>query len=93
MNESPVSELLRKLHDTLAGATSPAAISAKDRKLLEQLAQDIQTMLARPDAPASKSPRTLADQLQVAVTRFEVTHPDLTATMARAAKTLADMGI
>jgi len=93
MNESPVSELLRKLHDTLAGATTPTKISAEDRKLLEQLAQDIQSLLARGGASSENSPRTLAEQLQAAVTRFEVTHPDLTATMARAAKTLGDMGI
>jgi hypothetical protein len=33
------------------------------------------------------------DRLQSAVTRFEVSHPDLTAAMAQVGKQLGDMGI
>lgn len=91
MTDASVTELLKKLHETLGGAAAPSKISADDRKLLEQLSRDIQRLLGR--EAAAHEPRTLADQLQEAITRFEVTHPDLTATMARAAKTLGDMGI
>jgi hypothetical protein len=50
-------------------------------------------VLARSGAPAGGSHQTVIDRLQAAVTRFEVSHPDLTATMSQAAKTLGDMGI
>jgi Domain of unknown function (DUF4404) len=92
MTDDSVRELLSKMHDTLSGATPPMT-SEEDRRLLAQLSADIQAILARPGAAAERGPQTIAEQLQAAVTRFEVTHPDLTATMARAAKTLGDMGI
>ena len=91
MTDASVTELLKKLHETLGGTTAPSAISADDRKLLEQLSNDIQKLLGQ--EAAGNEPRSLAEQLQAAITRFEVTHPDLTATMSRAAKTLGDMGI
>lgn len=87
MTESSVRDLLKQLHHTLE---SKKPISDADRELLRQLAADIQAALERAGEGQQAS---LADRLQAAVTRFEVTHPDLTATMARAAKTLGDMGI
>lgn len=87
MTESSVRDLLQQLHATLE---SRKTLSEADRELLKHLAADIQAALDR--AGEGQQP-TLADRLQEAVTRFEVTHPDLTATMARAAKTLGDMGI
>lgn len=90
MTESSVHELLKQLHETLG---SKATLTDADRELLRQLAADIQSALAREGEPAEARPGTLADRLQAAVTHFEVTHPDLTAAMSRAAKTLGDMGI
>jgi hypothetical protein len=90
MTDNSVRELLRQLHRTL---DSTPSISAEDRALLKQLSEDIQSVLARSGKPGAPGHATIADRLQTAVTRFEVTHPDLTATMARAAKTLGDMGI
>lgn len=86
MSDRSVHELLQQLHQVLEGKP---ALGAADRELLRTLAGDIQAALA------AQPPRDagLAGRLQEAVTRFEVTHPDLTATMARAAKTLGDMGI
>jgi len=87
MSESSVRELLKQLHETLGSKTT---LTDADRELLKQLTADIQSLLER--TGEGRQP-TLADQLQAAVTRFEVTHPDLTAAMSRAAKTLGDMGI
>ncbi len=87
MTDSPVRELLTQLHSTLE---SGKPVSAADRELLRQLAADIQTALER---TADGRRESLADRLRSAITRFEVSHPDLTATMARAARTLGDMGI
>jgi hypothetical protein len=90
MTDNSIRELLKKLHHTLDGSPS---IAPADRALLKQLSADIQSVLARPGAPAAGSHQTLIDRLQAAVTHFEVSHPDLTATMSQAAKTLGDMGI
>lgn len=90
MTDQPVRALLKQLHDTLGSAKR---ITKEDRELLEQLAADIQAALARSGAPAAGGQKSLADQLQAAVTRFEVSHPDLTAAMAQVSKQLGDMGI
>ena len=87
MSDRSVHELLQQLHQALE---DKPALAAEDRELLRRLAADIQAALGSADAAPAGG---LADRLQEAVTRFEVTHPDLTATMARAAKTLGDMGI
>ena len=87
MSDRSVHELLQQLHQALE---DKPALGAEDRELLRRLAADIQAALGSADtAPAGG----LAGRLKEAVTRFEVTHPDLTAAMARAAKTLGDMGI
>ncbi len=87
MPQSSVRELQKQLHDTLGSKTT---LTDADRELLKQLSADIQSLLER---TGEGEPPTLADRLQAAITRFEVTHPDLTAAMSRAAKTLGDMGI
>jgi hypothetical protein len=61
--------------------------------LLRQLSVDIQALLARPGAATRATHQSITIRLQEAVTRFEVSHPDFTATMAQVSKTLADMGI
>lgn len=86
MSDRSVHELLQQLHQVLEGKP---ALGADDRELLRKLAGDIQAVLG----PQPPHDAALTDRLQDAVTRFEVTHPDLTATMARAAKALGDMGI
>jgi hypothetical protein len=90
MSDAALRDLLTKLHGALGGTRS---ISAQDRELLEQLSADIQALLASPGAEARAADQTLLDRLESAVTRFEVSHPDLTATMAQVSKTLGDMGI
>jgi hypothetical protein len=90
MDDETVGELLKQLHARLEGASS---ISEKDRRLLEQLSVDIQALLARPDAAKHAPHDPIISRLQVAVTRFEASHPDLTATLAQVSKALGDMGI
>ena len=90
MTDDAVSDLLKKLHGALHGAKT---ISEKDRELLEELSSDIQALLERSGAPAEAEQKGIVDRLQAAVTRFEVTHPDLTATMAQTIQKLGDMGI
>jgi ElaB/YqjD/DUF883 family membrane-anchored ribosome-binding protein len=89
MQNDAIDELLKQLHAALQDAKT---ITDKDRDLLRQLSADIEAVLAKSGAPATKHP-TLAGQIGDAVTRFEVTHPDLTDVLARVSKVLADMGI
>ena len=74
----------------LDGATS---IAEKDRELLKQLSVDIQALLAQPGTVKREEHVTIINQLRASVTRFEVSHPDLTATLAQVSKALGDMGI
>ena len=90
MMDDAVRKLLKQLHTTLEGTSS---ISAQDRELLRQLSTDIQALLAQPGALAATRHQSVIDRLEAAVTRFEVSHPDLTATMAQVCKVLGDMGI
>lgn len=90
MSDKAITDLLRQLHETLDGATP---ITEQDRALLKQLSADIQTLLAKQSADGGGGHESLVEQLQSAVTRFEVSHPDLTATLSHMSKKLGDMGI
>ena len=90
MTENPLRNLLRQLHHTLDGSPS---IAPEDRQLLKQLSDDIQSILARSGTKSDPGHQTVVGRLQSAVTKFEVTHPDLTAAMAQVGKQLGDMGI
>jgi uncharacterized protein DUF4404 len=90
MNNEAIKNLLKQLHSTLDGATS---ITEKDRELLKQLSIDIQALLAQPSTITRARHQSIIDRLLAAVTRFEVSHPDLTATIAQVSTALGDMGI
>jgi len=90
MIDKAIRDHLKTLHGALNGAT---VITEGDRELLEQLSVDIETLLAQPGAMARADHHSIVNRLQTAVTRFEVSHPDLTATMAQVSKALENMGI
>jgi len=90
MNHEAISNLIKQLHSTLDDMSS---ITAKDREQLEQLSVDLQAVLARPGAVTRSRHQGIIDRLREAISRFEVSHPDLTATMAQVSKTFSDMGI
>ena len=90
MDDERIRSLLKELHSAL-GSAAPA--TDEDRELLEQLSADVEALLARPGAVTRAEHQSIADRLMSAVTRFEVTHPNLTSTMAQVSKSLGDMGI
>lgn len=90
MSHEKIRDLLQKLHHTL---TSTTTISDGDRKLLEQLSADIHALLAESGRGSPAEGRSVVERLRTTITRFEVSHPDLTATLGQISKTLADMGI
>jgi hypothetical protein len=89
MNDMVIGDLVRKLHLTLERAS---AISESEREQLLQLSADLQAVLAQPGAPRGPH-QGIVDRLMAAITRLEVSHPDLASTMELAVKKLADMGI
>ncbi len=90
MSNQAIRDLLQQLHRTLQ---EPTSIGEADRELLRQLSVDIQSLLAGPGDMTPEGRRSVADQLLAAITRLEVSHPDLTSAMARVSTALADMGI
>ena len=90
MANDSLPDLLNRLHAALG---DKRVVTPEDRALLGQLSADIQGLLARSGAPAGDTHMGLASRLRDGITRFEVSHPDLTALMAQISKKLADMGI
>ena len=89
-NPNDVSQLLRQLHGTLADSPN---LTEHDRELLRQLSSDIQGLLAKPGSAVPEGEPPLTARLADAVTRFEVTHPDLAGVLSGVSKVLGDMGI
>jgi hypothetical protein len=89
MNERTVREL-KELHAELV---STRFLSEDDRKLVKQLQDDIQELLARSENVSGQGYRSLLERLQDATDRFEVSHPQLTAVIGRVADSLSNMGI
>jgi hypothetical protein len=90
MANDSLPDLLNRLHTAL---DERRVLTTEDRALLDQLSADIQALLARSGAPTGDAHAGFASRLGDAVTRFEVSHPDLTTLMAQVSKRLADMGI
>lgn len=80
---------LRKTLETLQRELSEGApLDPEARRLLSELADDIEALLAQ---PAASGP--LVERLRAATERFEESHPDLTAVVGRLADLLANLGI
>ena len=90
MKNEAMGNLLQQLHGALNSATS---ITEKDRELLRQLSADIEALLAQRGSMTPATHQSIVERLMAAVTRFEVSHPDLTATMTQVSNKLSDMGI
>ncbi|MBO3274263.1 DUF4404 family protein [Pseudomonas schmalbachii] len=65
-------------------------LSEEERASLQTLIEDIELQLANEEALSNES---LVDGLNLAVERFEVSHPTLAGTLRSIVQTLANMGI
>jgi hypothetical protein len=79
---------LSELHEALAQAPS---LSQEDRRMLETVLLDIQTVLERDGDPAA--PGDHGDALEGAAVRLEVSHPSLAAAVRGVLDALAKAGI
>ena len=90
MTDEAIRDAAEKLRKALEGARST---TDHDHDLLEQLSADVDALLAEPRTMSQAEQQPMLDRFMTAVTRFEVSHPDLTSTLAHVSKVLADMGI
>ena len=88
MPTNRLQQQLEELRDQLA-ADQP--LSEEERASLYLLVQEIEAQLARHAAAAPDA--TLVDGVNLAVERFEASHPTLAGTLRNIMQSLANMGI
>jgi hypothetical protein len=87
-------ETLNLLKDLRAELRNDESLSGGDRKHVEQLLHDLEEVLAVPgETGAFGHDHPLYARLQDATQLFEVSHPQMTAVMARIVDSLSNMGI
>ncbi len=86
MPRKTLQHALDELHHQLENTDD---IAPPDRAALERVRDELDLLLE----PEAEDPENLAEQVDDAVTRFEVEHPKLTEIMNRIAHALAGMGI
>jgi hypothetical protein len=90
MPETRLRATLEELQRTLE---EPSALDAESRELLNELLEDIQTLLARAPEEREEADSSLLDRLAEIARRFEKSHPSLTAAVGRVANALSNLGI
>ncbi|WP_313117683.1 DUF4404 family protein [Ectopseudomonas guguanensis] len=88
MPANDLQQQLEALHEQLAQGTP---LSEEERASLYLLIQEIEVQLARQAAAAPDA--TLVDGVNLAVERFEASHPTLASTLRNIMQSLANMGI
>ncbi len=87
----PASRLQQQLDELRAQLSQDSPLSEQERAELYVLSQEIELQLAREAAAAPDA--TLVDGVNLAVERFEVSHPTLAGTLRNIVQSLANMGI
>jgi len=83
---------IKALKELQAQLSQTDSFEGSDRQLVEELQRDIHALLTGSEASDSTT-RPHQGRLREAMQRFEVTHPELTAVMARVVDSLSNMGI
>ncbi|MFI8479203.1 DUF4404 family protein [Pseudomonas sp. NPDC078700] len=87
----PASRLQQQLDELREQLSQDSPLSEEERAELYVLSQDIELQLAREAAAGPDA--TLVDGVNLAVERFEVSHPTLAGTLRNIVQSLANMGI
>jgi hypothetical protein len=87
----PAQQLQQQLEILRNQLAEEPPMSEEDRAALYVLTQEIEAQLARNAATAPDA--TLVDGVNLAVERFEASHPTLTGTLRNILQSLANMGI
>jgi endonuclease III len=85
-------ETIRVLRQLQRQLQDMESLGEADEKLVEQLRNNIELLLSHSKKVAASS-HSVREQLEEGVERFEVSHPELTAVMARLIDALSNMGI
>lgn len=86
--DDQTAELLTRLRSKL----QDPGLSDDDRELLTRLSVDLESLRQSGRLPPHHH-RSLIERLEESITRFEVSHPDVTSLMAQVVQKLAGMGI
>ncbi len=90
MDNKDLRNLLLQLHNEIENAQ---AVDEQDTELLQHLEGDINSLLARSGKnPARVQPSTV-DRLELALSRFEITHPSLTVAISKVLDSLSGAGV
>jgi hypothetical protein len=90
----PDSELRNRLLDLHAELERAPRVDPESRRLLEEMAEDIDALLERSDeADEGAEHASLRDRLTELVREFEEEHPSLATAVGRVATALANLGI
>ena len=87
----PVSQLHQQLQDLRDQLAEDPPLSDEDKAALIELMSEIEVQLAR--EIASEPDARLIDGVNLAVERFEASHPTLSGSLRSILQTLANMGI
>lgn len=87
----PANRLQQQLEELRKQLAEDPPLSEEERAELYLLTQEIELQLARQAAAAPDA--TLVDGVNLAVERFEVSHPTLAGTLRNILQSLANMGI
>ena len=90
-NSIPASRLQQQLQDLRDQLAEQPPLTEEERAELFVLTQEIELQLARQAAAAPDA--TLIDGVNLAVERFEASHPTLAGTLRNIVQSLANMGI
>lgn len=86
----PTQRLQEELQELREQLERQPPLNAEERASLQALIKDIEMQLANEDALADE---TLTDSINLAVERFEASHPTLAGTLRSIMQSLANMGI
>lgn len=86
-------QLLNRLKELHAELHDPSNIDAEERARLQELAKDIEALLASETVPPSPSSSSLINRLEEASLRLEASHPNTTALIGEAVDLLVKLGI
>jgi hypothetical protein len=90
MNNPDLKEHLKNLHQEL---TSVDVVDEDSQRLLEEIQNDVQVLLAHKSDTPSPQHATIRNRLAESARHFDLSHPTLAATMRIVVNTLNNMGI
>ena len=90
MDTEQLHQSLQELHDELGQIDT---VDDQTRAVLQDLSQDIQTLLARQQVVPPHEDQTLHERLRKNVAYFEATHPRLSSTIDGVLSALVQLGV